>query len=357
MRRRRLRSRGFTLIELLVVIAIIAILIALLLPAVQQAREAARRSSCKNNLKQLGLAAHNYLDVHGVFPASLQCRDGACGGNRWHNHNKGSYFVHMLPFLDQAPLFEALDFGRQGGGGSNFENQADPNGKQYRAYLLSVLSCPSATGRNHHNNNPTSGFAKSDYGGNMGSQRATSNGVCTGAIPNSTGGSGEGNYWPGSDGSHNHGNSTVPQDLSGMFSRSGVPLSVKNVTDGTSNTLLFGEIRGGCSDHQRVGWFRWNSTWARTSVRPNFNVDCPNDPDPRATTDGTFGPDNQRCTHDRCGDCWNHHTVTWSFRSRHTGGVQVVLVDGATRFINENIDIGTWNMLGGRRDGNTLGEF
>src|SRR6056297_1446776 len=89
-------KRGFTLIELLVVIAIIAILVALLLPAVQQAREAARRSSCKNNLKQLGLAMHNYHDVHDCFPLGMVHRI--------------NWRVSILPYLEQSTIFNQLDF-------------------------------------------------------------------------------------------------------------------------------------------------------------------------------------------------------------------------------------------------------
>ena len=93
--------RGFTLIELLVVIAIIAVLIALLLPAVQQAREAARRTQCKNNLKQLGLACHNYADVHGQLPQNYDCAWGPNAGE----NGPTSWLVASLPFIDQSPLF------------------------------------------------------------------------------------------------------------------------------------------------------------------------------------------------------------------------------------------------------------
>ena len=99
---------GFTLIELLVVIAIIAILVALLLPAVQQAREAARRSSCKNNLKQLGLALHNYHDVHRVFPpAQLRGRNSSTGIEYG---NAASWGAMLLPFIEQAPLYDQMNF-------------------------------------------------------------------------------------------------------------------------------------------------------------------------------------------------------------------------------------------------------
>ncbi|MCA9017038.1 MAG: DUF1559 domain-containing protein, partial [Planctomycetaceae bacterium] len=97
----RFRKHGFTLIELLVVIAIIAILIALLLPAVQQAREAARRSTCKNNLKQFGLALHNYHDAFNVFPYSTE-NPGGSGLSPVTNHTG---YIALLPYLDQAPLY------------------------------------------------------------------------------------------------------------------------------------------------------------------------------------------------------------------------------------------------------------
>ncbi len=356
----RIRRRAFTLIELLVVIAIIAILVALLLPAVQQAREAARRSQCKNNLKQLGLATHNYIDVHGVLPMNLHCSGGGCAGNQqWGNASKGGYMVHLLPYLDQATLYEAIDFqGIRNGTPDRVEEQRMPGqpSQFIRAQQITALKCPSATTRDWHNNNSNNGRARSDYAGSMGSQRATSQGICTGYFQNSTGGSGEGNYWPGSDGSHNHGNSSTGQDLSGLFSRRYATVRMKDITDGTSNVVMFGEIRPGCADHQRNGWMHFNSLHARTSVPPNFPVDCPHDPDGSAEVD-KWGPDGARCTHDRCGDCWNHHTVTWGFRSRHIGGVHMVLADGSTRFISDNIDYVTWQALGSRRDGNAVGDF
>src|SRR6187399_3083624 len=100
------RRKAFTLIELLVVIAIIAVLIALLLPAVQQAREAARRTQCKNNLKQLGLALHNYLDVAGMFPHRRGGTDGASA--TLSNDNHGSGLTMILPYLDQSPLYNQI---------------------------------------------------------------------------------------------------------------------------------------------------------------------------------------------------------------------------------------------------------
>ena len=338
------KRRAFTLIELLVVIAIIAILIALLLPAVQQAREAARRTQCKNNMKQLALAMHGYHESFDCLPMSIHCADGRCSApcQTWGNSSRGSYIVQMLPFLDQTAMYKALDFS-QCNGTLRFENQRDATGKHYKAYVIPGLICPSSTGRSHMSGNSTTGRAKSNYAGNMGSQRAT--GGCNGFFAKADGGSGEGNYW-GDSGRHNHGNSTVRNDLSGMFSRRYCTVRLDHATDGTSNTILAGEIRPGCSNHHRNGWFHFNSLHARTSPPPNFTNRCNLDPDPVGSYPASG-----------CGSNWGHHTVTWGFKSRHIGGVHVALADGSTRFIADVIDYRTWQALGDRQDGEVVGNF
>src|SRR5262245_56958626 len=105
-----MNRRGFTLIELLVVIAIIGILVSLLLPAVQQAREAARRTQCRNNLKQLGLALHNYHDVGQQFPPGSVNEGSPAGGTAYGRPPRTTYVVHILPYLDQAPVYNNVDF-------------------------------------------------------------------------------------------------------------------------------------------------------------------------------------------------------------------------------------------------------
>jgi len=143
------RCRGFTLIELLVVIAIIAILIALLLPAVQQAREAARRTQCKNNLKQMGLALHNYLDTHLVFPPGVVHSHVPRSGSPPSSFGP-SFYAMLLPCLDQAPLSSSLVFeGRSpgyinesaGSAGADINNPIILD-----AGVLPFLRCPSGTG-------------------------------------------------------------------------------------------------------------------------------------------------------------------------------------------------------------------
>lgn len=154
------RQRGFTLIELLVVIAIIAVLVALLLPAVQQAREAARRSSCKNNLKQLGLAIHNYHDTHSVFPpGTINAGESGCDSvgftpGELRNHTA---YMFLLPYLDQAPLYNQIDFSLPTGDShfgactplSSFTEQVDANGDPILDQFISVFVCPSDDGEDY----------------------------------------------------------------------------------------------------------------------------------------------------------------------------------------------------------------
>ena len=197
---RNVRKRGFTLIELLVVITIIAILIALLLPAVQQAREAARRTQCKNNLKQLALGAHNYHDAYSQFPPARI------------SSNSASWGVFLLPYIDERPLYNQIagkapapfnvDFFAVGMPAVNYTNPAQPN-----EAALEVFRCPSEGTQN------TAGI--SNYLGSWGA-----GGI---ANPNLEG-------FPDTDGG-------------GMFVTNG-RVRMRDVKDGTSNTAYIGETVG-----------------------------------------------------------------------------------------------------------------
>src|SRR6056297_4055498 len=125
-------KRGFTLIELLVVIAIIAVLVALLLPAVQQAREAARRSSCKNNLKQLGLALHNYHDTHGMFP--INWGTGYDGTTNPTSSIQFSWMTYILPYIEESALYDTINFN---------EALDDPNNNAAASTVIDTYLCPS----------------------------------------------------------------------------------------------------------------------------------------------------------------------------------------------------------------------
>ena len=311
------RSRGFTLIELLVVIAIIAILIALLLPAVQQAREAARRSQCRNNLKQLGLAMHNYHDTARVFPP------GGIGPELWSDHptsaalatNRVSWMPMILPQIDQAPLFNSFVPHLDGTSG-NYTPWAWPNADT----PIPALMCPSDPGSGK---NTLLGF-QGNYS------------VCMGSTGSRI----------GTDG--------TATDLNGMFYQMS-STRMRDLTDGSSNTLLAGEnmvfddVSGSAdsSNDWRGAYFDnyGVTSWISTEFPPNtIQVDrlrrCINKP-------------NAPCTFTTAADS---NTVMY-VRSYHEGGAHGLLADGSVRFISENISTVTWNRLGSRADGNVIGEF
>ena len=312
------------MIELLVVIAIIAVLVALLLPAVQQAREAARRSQCRNNLKQLGLALHNYHDVHNMFPIN-------------HFNSEVTVFVGMLPYLDHAGLYSKIT--RFGGGGGT---ATIVDGKQVKEFMLTVLQCPS---------DPESGkpiaqnTAPSSYAPSLGAQLMQSNGSCDlttiiGSVYSSAGltpTSGEDPFQRGNP------RTDVGQgsQISGMFSRGVVTAwsaRTRDVTDGLSNTIAIGEIRSACNGYSRnFGWGDAESMWYATTAPINFP---------------TCSPTGTGCM--SRGEVWN---TNFGFKSMHTGGAHFVLGDGSVQFISENINMLTYARLGDRFDGGVVGEF
>jgi len=324
--RRRLRS-AFTLIELLVVIAIIAVLIALLLPAVQQAREAARRTQCKNNLKQLGLALHNYHDVHGRFPPTIVSIPGWPGvmgeTPNWADNEKGTYLVRLLPFIEQAPLFNAIDF-RQ----LKLDDKS-VNGKLIRSTTIPLYTCPSDGSPDLWGDR-----AKYCYGMSMGAQQMDSHPSAPCPQYNNT-------TYPGGyfkTGAAGHGNTYNGQDVSGVISRMHWAAKFGEVTDGLSNVIMMGEIRPNCSDHTVNGWSYFN-TFVATTAPINFPINC-------------YGEAAKNPT----GGCHEPHNWTTSngFKSNHTGGAQFLMCDGSVQFLSENIDYATYQRLGDRRDGNPV---
>jgi prepilin-type N-terminal cleavage/methylation domain-containing protein/prepilin-type processing-associated H-X9-DG protein len=314
----RLKKRGFTLIELLVVIAIIAVLIALLLPAVQQAREAARRTQCKNNLKQFGLAMHNYHDSLNIFPCSIN------PGNFGNPLNTGA-LVQVLPYMDQAPIFNTVSSVSVGSWVTPVACSA-PAGSQYQEVQPPGFVCPSDTSAKYYpgTNGIQGNWATASYGLSGGAQRESGNG-CSSYPGNAFG-----------TGPVDHGDSRDPTQISGMFSRYGFSARIKDITDGTSNTILMGECRSECSDHQRHGWANVNSNWLFTTAPINYKT-CPGD------GGGCNGTSN-----------W---ATSQGFKSRHVGGAHILLCDGSVRFLSENLDYSTLQKLGDRRDNQVIGEF
>ena len=323
------RFRGFTLIELLVVIAIIAVLIALLLPAVQQAREAARRSTCKNNLKQYGLAIHNYHETYGKIPLSANF------STNWNNNVVG-WQVRILPFADQAALYNELDFSAGFASGTAGVDKLLPNGKYLRQMPTPYSKCPSDA-----SSSPDGNWAQASYGGSMGSQRTDS--ASAACQPYFT----PGVHFENPNGSAGHGNTTEKRYISGIFGRILFEgLAFADVTDGLSNTIFVGEILPACNDHGG-GWWHFNgmaNAHSSTSVPINTMTTC-NSPYKR------INPPFPTCT------AQNNWNSAWGFRSSHTGGAHFLLGDGSVRFLSESLDYATYQRLGGRADGNPIGEF
>jgi prepilin-type N-terminal cleavage/methylation domain-containing protein len=357
---RRHRSRfGFTLVELLVVIAIIGILVGLLLPAVQSAREAARRMSCSNNLKQIGLATHNFAST---FDEDLPMLGEAQEGGHW------SSFI--LPYMEQTNLHKSLSFGSTDWASSAAVNDASlgsefANIRQIAACELTLngFRCPSSTA-------PEALFDASTYSPPwFVSKRAPANylAVVTGIQPNDWkpawgwGRAGRGT-WNGNPTLHHSELDgsiiTRPPDRC-RISQGGCGGATKlaYITDGLSNTLMFGEAEPdpdlandsarqenantGRKDHWAIGgddFDNWEGTdWSEmggsTAVRINY-------PKP---------------VNDRFSDA----SATWaayevSFGSRHPAGAQFCVGDGSVRFLTDSIDLAIFSALGTRAGGETV---
>ena len=353
----RVKKRGwgaFTLVELLVVITIIGILIALLLPAVQAAREAARRSQCSNNLKQYGLALHNYENVHKLFAIGGASGPGGGGNLEWDTnyYPRIGWQVRVLPFMEQQPLWDKVKVADKGNpGGNSFYWDVDipdtSGTKKARLIQVPYARCPS-----DGFNGPSGDWAQTNYSGSLGSQRTPSNnGSCNQWMALGAPLSNPAANYENPGGTADHGNDTDQivgwggkRNISGMFGRLGINIGVADVSDGTSNVIFVGEILPQCHDHAE-GWWSYNgmgNAHASTSVPINNMTTC--SPQIRP-------PTNPACTSQ---DNWNY---SWGFRSKHPGGAQFLLVDGSTRFISETIDYNTYQRLGGRADGNTLANF
>jgi len=331
-----LKKRGFTLIELLVVIAIIAILIALLLPAVQQAREAARRTQCKNNLKQLGIALHNYHDTFNCFPPAHVRTDSAWPTVGTVTGWRG-FSVHamLLPYIEQAPLYASMNF--------NTHFDAAPNTAARRTKLAAFL-CPSDT--------PYPGSA--DRGNN--------------------------NY-PGSMGP-SRGQYVTPLGIRNGAFNFDVITRMGDFRDGTSNTIAFGEHLVGDNNNtsyrpgdvvRGIAFGTLPATKPTAAELDAYGVACNAGTAnhhshggrewaigmPAQTLFNTAAPPNWKYpTCQSCSGCgWMDSQGMFPARSRHTGGVQVTLADGAVRFVSENVDLTTWQNAGSINGEEVLGEW
>jgi prepilin-type N-terminal cleavage/methylation domain-containing protein/prepilin-type processing-associated H-X9-DG protein len=312
-----MRRRGFTLIELLVVIAIIAVLIALLLPAVQAAREAARRSSCVNNMKQLGLAMQNYHDSLGSFPigamgvrsliASGKYPDGTPVGNA-----RRTWLPMLLPYLEQGVVANSYNFSQIFN--SNLNTTAELT-------LLRVLCCPSDPNLGSIENSPPR--YQYNYVVNWGNTTWQQNMTST---YNPT----VGIYPPGTKNSVPFLGAPFTMDTS---------FGIQSITDGTSNTLLMAEIKigadisGGNQDHRGD---IWNDDW----MCAMFTAFTP----PNVSFNDYLGND---CNYPYQNNppCIVQAPYFIAARSFHPGGVNALMGDGRVQFFKNSINMNTWRAL------------
>ncbi len=359
------KRQGFTLIELLVVIAIIAILIALLLPAVQQAREAARRTQCKNNLKQLGLALHNYHDVYNMFTFRRggTAVNSVTTGNARPNQNRISGFKGLLPYIDQAPLYNLIE-----AGGAN--NDPPPGGPPAFAgwapwnVTIPGFLCPSDGLLANTVRGNSYMFCIGDSSRGLNSSRQVRGifgyQMCTriGDITDGTSNTIAMSEHVRAD----LGNPTTPPTApSSLRVVEGIALNATGLNNGTNPGQCLAFTTGAdWSPTAIVKGKHGNSLWDGQAERCGFTTIIP--PNGPACADGAnYNADSQN--------------AVLPPTSLHEGGVQVLMADGSCRFISENIDsgnlsatapaqnssapspFGVWGALGTKNAGEVIGEF
>jgi len=339
------RRVAFTLIELLVVIAVIAILVALLLPAVQQAREAARRIQCKNNLKQVGLALHNYHDTAQSLPPGLVFAPWpAVSPLLW------GWNTLVLPQLDQAPLYQAIDTNRSIGDVVT----ATPN---LGATILPMVRCPSDVG--------SSLILRTNVlvNGRIGVNISGLNLLARSNYPAVTGVRGDAvRGWHGLTALDPYTVAPGWPGFGGAFTENS-HVKLRDFVDGTSNVLIVGERYSPAADGSNVSFIPLgHSAWLGTPNRGTDGVVAVlGDTAATATlpSDFLFTSIERKCWYGINGN--NTGSVsrgqTTGFGSMHPGGANFLLGDGAVRFLSNNIDVNTYRDLGRIADGSPVGEF
>ena len=291
------RRSGFTLVELLVVIAIIGILVALLLPAVQAARAAAARSSCSNNLKQLGLGQHNFLSTYKRFTPGYQYAGNYFGGGFNANSNEHTWVTVLLPYIEQDNLYKQINW--------NLNFGAQPNANEIISRTpLAMMTCPSDL----EPDIALGSYMKGNYVANYGIGPWINN--HTNPTPENT--------------------TTAPGPI-GTNSRNA------NIIDGLSNTAMMSEvIRTPGNDFRGVLHYPEGPLYTHNRTPGDLTPDeirsslC--NSQPYAPCTGAF-PD------------WSTRRMIVTARSRHPGGVQMLLCDGSVRFVSKTISLAIWSAL------------
>lgn len=328
MQRRLVGKSGFTLVELLVVIAIIGVLVALLLPAVQAARESARRMQCTNNLKQMGLALHNFHDTNKIFPAALdEIKESPQVSPPW----TASWTTHVLPYMEQQGLYQAYNFQRTWDDGSTNARVGGPIRTKLKMFM-----CPSAPAQSTRPFNNDRG--NTDYAATTERQfpnpflNATQSSAVSTSDPNYIGALGRNVLL-----------AVNPPSIRPANRRMAM------ITDGTSNTFLIAE----CAGRNTYWWMGKrqattvsNGPWANPAARINMGGCDPANVNYPASTNNVAGP--------KAVNCINHKEI-YAF---HPSGANVVFADGSVRHMQANLDLNiALALLTRERGENTPSDF
>ena len=322
---------GFTLVELLVVIAIIGTLVGLLLPAVQAARESARRSACMNKFKQIGLAMANYHDANNCFPMGIEAAwptsllpqaDFAVSNDILYGPRR-SALVLLLPFIEQSTTYNSYlqsrkgQATRRGPDGSPVDNKAANNYEvlmTYGSVVVPDFACPSDAGAKNPKTYTSFTVATTNYGLVIGR-----------SVPDA--------YY------------ATASAMFAILKRT----RLREVTDGTSKTMSMAEILVGARNDVRGQYTNGmvSSSLLTTNVGPNSSV-----------ADRLVVCDSDAAGNLPCVTESTASSYTCAARSRHPGGVNVLMVDGSVRLVDDNVDtVSIWPNLGNRADGNVVGDF
>ena len=343
-------QRGFTLVELLVVIAIIGVLVGLLLPAVQAAREAARRMSCSNNLKQIGLAIHNYHDTYTAVPP-MRDREDAMHSSSW-NTQDYSWRTRILPYIEQSALYDQIDFETQHWWGST-----NPMTEIVRGTVVPTFRCPTDPGNGGVTWTDSTGATHTGSPGSN-SYAGTNYFACSGPDSrirwNATG--------LGMFDAYRNYHSSYPRAKHKSF---------RDVTDGLSNTIAIAEGIMGFPRQAGNADIRGDATYqAQTTgdvgdlIATATDNGCPQTGSHHVSSRSRgnswmrgYEPCDMAFTTLMVpnSDLWDCNTTSnqlmYGARSLHSGGVQVTAGDGSVHFVSDSIDFLLWRALGGTYDG------